>query len=321
MTIATAHSAAAGALVSAVLLTSCGSEPRDRGTDEIGRAAAVTTTSLLGTVAGAPGSDGATDGSAPPGAAATAGAKASPANGGATAAARSATSRGEVSAADVAAPPTTTASTEATTPPAKRRRPLRTGTYRYATTGFEQLDVGRNRHDYPSESTITFAADGCGVRSRWQPLPERWNETFTCLEGNGSALKELVSRREFSGQAKQSQHACLSGTWASPPDDGARKWSGRCANAGDELHLTGRVLPSEVVAIDGQRLEARRLDIVVEMRGSSRGSGLQQVWLHPDDGLPLRVKSSLDLEVYTMVGPTRYRETYELQLASLTPSG
>jgi hypothetical protein len=55
------------------------------------------------------------------------------------------------------------------------------------------------------------------------------------------------------------------------------------------------------------------------LRGSSRGTNPQDIWLALDGPYVVRETSTVDADVDTAFGTVRYHEEYELRLRSRTP--
>jgi hypothetical protein len=204
-------------------------------------------------------------------------------------------------------------------PSAPTSEPAPDGVYVYATSGYEELDVGGARHDYPAESTVTVTAWSCGRRFRWQPLRERWDERDTCPGEGGESLVAFRSHHEFFGRADEREFRCEPGSLAMPasPAPGTT-WTSRCRADGVLATTVGRVLGSEPFAIDGSVVEAVHFVLESRLEGGDRGTARYETWATAN-GVVLRQIAVVDSEARGPVGTVRYRERYELRLRSLTP--
>lgn len=198
--------------------------------------------------------------------------------------------------------------------------PLAEGVYVYDTTGYEELDVGGARHDYPAQTTITVTRVGCGLRLRWQPLRERWDERDVCPSPEGERLVAFRSHHEFFGRTDDRDFACEPGALARParPTPGTT-WSNRC-RAGETLATTtGRIVGPEVVDVGGEKVEVVHFVLESRIEGDGTGTARSEVWAVWETGLVVRQSTTVDSAQRAPVGTVGYRERFELRLQSLTP--
>ena len=102
------------------------------------------------------------------------------------------------------------ATVSASTVPATAPSLVEPGVYRYATTGWEDIDaLNGARHDYPAETAITVTAEGCGVRLRWDALRERRDEWRLCPTEEGIELQpDAIQYHEFFQQPQLEHLDC-----------------------------------------------------------------------------------------------------------------
>lgn len=231
------------------------------------------------------------------------------------------------------APPTPPAPAAPTTPaaaPSQARAPAGAhpspaagpaeGVYVYATTGSEELDVGGARHQYPAETTITVTRTGCGVRYRWQPLEERWDERDTCPSPAGERLVAFRSHHEFFGRSDERAFTCEPGSLARPaePRPGTT-WTNRCRAGTTVATTTGRILGIERLDVGGTAVEAVHFVLESRIDGDGTGTARYEVWALWDTGLVARQIAAVESTQQGPVGAVRYRERYDLRLRSLKP--
>lgn len=195
------------------------------------------------------------------------------------------------------------------------------GVYQYATTGHESLDaLGGARHDYPAETTVTIRHAGCGVRERWQPLEDRYDERSVCVTASSHDIEWYESSRSFFGQRDTRRLVCDPGAVAFSPDAPVgTEYRHRCVDADTDARNVVTVLPDEAITIDGETIQARRIRAVSDVTGDSRAHSEIESWVHPTSGLTLRRESVLDGTSAGPSGEVRYHEEYTMQLRSLRP--
>ena len=202
-----------------------------------------------------------------------------------------------------------------------RRTAPEPGVYSYATTGFESTDVlSGARHDYPSVSTITYAASGCGSEDRWQPLTSRFSANVLCRTAAGLELRSTQQHREFFGRVQAQAFTCPAGFTELPatPVVGHRS-SAVCRGTSGDLALSSRVLGAEVLAVGTSSLPVTHLELTGRLTGQTTGTISRDLWLDSATGLVVRVTGTADTRSDTLAGPARYTERYTLSLMSVSP--
>lgn len=221
-----------------------------------------------------------------------------------------------------AASPGTPPTQAAPTAPERPAQPsaVPEGVYVYATSGGEELDVGGARHEYPAETTITVTRVGCGVRHRWQPLEERWDERDTCPSPAGEQLVAFRSHHEFFGHRDERTFTCAPGSLARPaePHPGTT-WANRCRAGTTVATTTGRIVGTEPLAVGGTTVSAVHFVLESRIEGDGAGTARYEVWAKWDTGLMLRQLAAVSSTQQGPVGAVRYTERYELRLRSLEP--
>jgi hypothetical protein len=188
----------------------------------------------------------------------------------------------------------------------------------YATEGFEEADpFVTSRHDYPTESTITVRAGGCGLELRWDVLEGRSTTWESC---SGGELRRELELHTFFGTEDRRDYRCEPGARApaaaSAPGE---SWTNRCATDTTTETAVATVVALEPVSVDGRPVEALHVREQVTLSGLTDGEGVREWWLRPSDGLVLRHAYRNESVTGTAIGDVPYREQYELVLTSLEP--
>lgn len=196
------------------------------------------------------------------------------------------------------------------------------GVYRYRTDGFEKIDIfGGSRHDYPAETTMIVRPDVCGVRVRWQPLNDRWEERFQCVGRRGINVLGITNFRKFFGQAQVVGGGCDENALWAPATAAGDSWTAKCANPqGYAIELTAMEVGEEVLAVGDRNQPVVRIDAVWTITGEGRSSTTtRSIWLVRASGLIVRMQSKTDSQVAGPTGAGEYHEEFQLDLLSLTP--
>jgi len=209
----------------------------------------------------------------------------------------------------------------ATVPRSPSRRPPPDGVYVYATQGGEQTDaLSGQKHQYPSQTTITLTHAGCGSVARWQPLSERWDETEACQTTRGVTLRRYSMYHQFFHKGVREDFACGSDAVVMPWNQVAGDhWTFVCHSSGTTLDMAVRVVGFEMVDVGGRSIRAVHIRYDGRASGNDSGTETQDRWLTPDEGLFLRIVSSADIQTSTPFGRAHYLESYRIDLTSTSP--
>jgi hypothetical protein len=195
------------------------------------------------------------------------------------------------------------------------------GVYVYATEGAEQVDVlGGATHGYPAQTTLTVAVAGCGLRQRWAPIEERWDEEQLCRTEAGLERQTLHTHHQFFGIADDQEFVCQDGYVVLPSDPAVGDtWTTDCQ--ADSVHITGtgQVVGFEEREVAGTSVETVHVRIEETATGSSSGPSSDDYWLRTSDGLLIERASSVQSRSDSPVGTATYEEHFSLRLTSLTP--
>jgi hypothetical protein len=195
------------------------------------------------------------------------------------------------------------------------------GVYVYATEGQDSIDLlGGSTHTYPAETTLTITHTGCGIRQRWQPLEERWDEEEVCASDAGRERRKLDAHHEFFGIADDQAFRCEEGYLLLPadPEPGAT-WPTSCRSDDTVLTGTGEVIGLETREVGGVEVETVHVRVEEESTGANTGPSSDDYWLRAGDGLLIERVSTVATRSDSAVGSAAYAERFTLRLTSLTP--
>ncbi|MCE9622187.1 MAG: hypothetical protein K8R99_07585 [Actinomycetia bacterium] len=225
--------------------------------------------------------------------------------------------RASTVAATVLATTTTVAAELPTLPP--------TGVYLYTTEGRESIDaLEGTEHVYPDETTITFAATGCGVEMRWDALVERHDEWNLCVTSAGIELQPTGgSYHVFFGQEKIEPIVCdrtvllLPSDVAEPPTT-AEAVPLTCTIGGEPWLPVWQVLERGVRTVEGVDIAVQHVQMTVVDEDEFH-EHITLDWYLDDHGLLIAATLSKETLADTVLGGVTYKESYTLALKSLTP--
>ena len=194
------------------------------------------------------------------------------------------------------------------------------GVYVYATSGFESVSaLGGVRHRYPARSTITVTAAGCGVVLRWDVLTTRWNTLTLCPRGQALLLSAWSEQHEFFGRTDRTDWRCAATPWL--PAERSPGSASRLVCRSKDSTQTGTVsvVGTETVTVGSTRVRAVRVRAESEEAGGASGTLVDEHWLEPETGLPLRVAYRVRTVNPSPIGDVTFEERYDLRLVSLAP--
>ena len=229
--------------------------------------------------------------------------------------------------APVTAPASTGATTTGptTTGPTATSRPIlelpEPGVYRYATSGWEDVDaLSGARHDYPDETTITVTDEGCGVRLRWDALRERRDEWRLCATELGIELqRDAIQYHEFFQQPELEHLDCDRSVVVvpagEPPTDPVVQ---SCFLEEDPWIATWSAPEPATRTVAGNEVPVWHVRMTVT-DDDQYWEHTTLDWFFDDRGLPVAMASTKESSSPSPIGDVLYRENYELSAVSLTP--
>jgi hypothetical protein len=200
--------------------------------------------------------------------------------------------------------------------------PIPAGVYVYATSGEESISaLGGRRHQYPARSSITVTRAGCGMELRWDVLRRRhttWEVCSTTSQG-GQRLAAWEEAHNFVGRDDVTMWRCDGTAWLPADRSAGARSPYRCEGGDTSQRGTIVVLGEEAVTVGSTQVEAVRLRVGVTEDGEARGPLVEERWLEPVTGLPVRIRYRVTTENASPIGDVRFDERYDVRLTSLQP--
>lgn len=194
------------------------------------------------------------------------------------------------------------------------------GVYLYRTSGEESISaLGGRRHRYPTRSSLTVTSDGCGMELRWDVLRMRHNTWEVCSEGNGQRLAAWREAHNFVGRDDVTDWRCTMTAWLPSDRTPGSSSPYRCEGAGTNQRGGVTVVGEEALLVGSVRVDTVRLRIGVTETGEARGPLVEERWLEPVTGLPVRIRYRVTTENASPIGDVTFEERYDLRLVSLQP--
>ncbi|MBI5158111.1 MAG: hypothetical protein HZA58_08910 [Acidimicrobiia bacterium] len=188
------------------------------------------------------------------------------------------------------------------------------GVYRYATTGFEEVDaLAGARHDYPTETYLTIGAGPCGTMARWDALVERWVEWDHC--GPAFAVTGTRGYHEWFGVPDLEHESCPEPLPLVP--DAAVSVAGVTGDTTETYTITP--LGAEDLVEAGATVTTDHVRVSSVLSGATSGAANVEVWVLPGTVLVVRTTVDRHTTSPSRIGDVHYDEIYTLMLVSLTP--
>lgn len=198
--------------------------------------------------------------------------------------------------------------------------PIPTGVYVYATSGSESISaLGGRLHRYPRRSSITVTSNGCGMQLRWEVLRTRRNSWSVCQHGDGQRLESWEEAHNFVGRDDVTSWRCVATDWLPADRTPGSVSPYRCDGAGTRQRGTVTVVGEEAVTVGSVAVDTVRLRISVAETGEARGPLVEERWLEPATGLPIRLRYRVTTKNASLIGDVTFEERSELRLVSLEP--
>jgi hypothetical protein len=197
------------------------------------------------------------------------------------------------------------------------------GVYVYRTSGFDTADaLGGAEHAYPSSTTITVRADGCGVTTRWDVAVERWDETTACSTDTGIARRAFVAFHQFFGVDDTDHDRCTGDPRPLGVEQGTT-WTFQCVQDEDEsvTQWSGTVLGADVVTVGETPVPAEHVVLMTSGDPDDpRDNDMRiETWYAAGTDLIVREVGSRRTTDPSPIGDVHYEEQYEIGLTALEP--
>lgn len=212
-----------------------------------------------------------------------------------------------------------------TTLPAHEQTLPTTGVYRYATVGRESIDaLDGAEHVYPDETTITFGAADCGVEMRWDALVERHDQWNLCVTEAGIELQPSGGAYHvFFGEEKVESIECNRSVVLIPADPNdlsavSEPVALSCLIGGQPWFPVWEFLGRDQRTVEGAQVEVQHVRMTITDEDEFH-EHITLDWYLDDHGLLIAATLAKQTLADTVVGAVTYKESYTLELLSLTP--
>lgn len=198
--------------------------------------------------------------------------------------------------------------------------PIPPGVYVYETSGSESISaLGGTTHRYPRRSTITVTRAPCGMDLRWDVLKTRSTTWTVCTTGErAQELDGWIERHVFFGQTDTTTWDCRGSAWLADAAASAR--TSHSCDGGDSTQTGDVVIVGTVPLRVGEvMVDTVHLRLRAEETGVARGPLVEERWLEPETGLPIRLSYDVRTENDSPIGDVVFAERYHLRLTSLEP--
>lgn len=193
------------------------------------------------------------------------------------------------------------------------------GVYVYATKGYEETDaLAGQRHDYPSETTMTFREGGCGWIAHWQPLKERWEDSEFCETAQGAKMQTYTMYHEFFRRGQTEKFKC-DGYVHKKGDKPGDSWTFTCSSPNSTATSKVTVVALETLNVGGRPVKTTHIRYDITAKGANRGKLTQDRWLADSPRAMVKLVQTADLVTESPFGPVGYKEALRLDLKSLEP--
>ena len=200
-----------------------------------------------------------------------------------------------------------------------------TGVYRYTTVGRESIDaLDGTEHIYPDETTITFIVAGCGLEMRWDALVERHDEWNLCVTEAGIELQPNGGAYHvFYGEQKIEPIECdrtvvLIASETGEPVTDSEPVPLACTIGGEPWFPVWQVLERGVRTVEGTEVGVQHVRMTVTDEDEFH-EHITLDWYLDDSGLLISATLVKETLADTVLGGVTYKESYTLDLVSMTP--
>jgi hypothetical protein len=160
----------------------------------------------------------------------------------------------------------------------------------------------------------------CGVRERWQPLQERWDESELCFVGEAVEIRVFRKHNEFFQRQQTLIYECPAGSRVFDRSEpvGAQ-WTWQCRTSDAQIDTVTKVLGIEQRTVSGRQVELVRMRYESTLTGSSRGTQFQERLIEPKTGRVFSIKSDIDVQTNSPFGEVGYKEHYLIEALTIEP--
>jgi hypothetical protein len=204
------------------------------------------------------------------------------------------------------------------TMPGAAESPIPEGVYVYATQGFEKTDaLLGEKHDYPSQTTITVTGHACGASLLWRPVQGRSTRFVVCQTPDGWELRTQDERHTFYGSTETTTYRCIAALIR--PAAGATDWDVACSTGTTDEGGAGTLVGRESVPVGGKAVATDHTRWQVALSGETRGTSTYDFWFDRVTGIPVKLALVSHTANDSPIGEVHYDEDVTLVLTSLEP--
>ncbi len=195
------------------------------------------------------------------------------------------------------------------------------GVYVYKTSGGEKLSLAGISRSFPSASDMIVTDSKCSSMD-WVPLRQHIEGVQICRQPDGAlTMSQASSVESIAGVSTTQIIHCPRTAYFIPPDPQAgRRWSAVCHGPGQVDTITGDVIGTTALTVNGKVVSALHTRINTAVSGNATGSDPTDYWVSPTTGLVYRQREVVS--VSQSVGPlgsVHYSEDMAITMSSLLP--
>jgi hypothetical protein len=196
------------------------------------------------------------------------------------------------------------------------------GVYLYDTEGTESVSaLGGQANTYPKTSTHTIGHTPCGADARWDLLTGRYDLDTRCRAANGTwSLTRTVVSDRFFNQTQVDTSTCADLVELPADPKPGTKTQGRCVNGDAFTDYVYEILSLDRLTIDGQQVPTVHQRITFTQGGSRSGGGTEERWAQQGTNLVVKARRSESDDSPSPVGRVTYKQSYSIELRSVSPT-
>jgi hypothetical protein len=196
------------------------------------------------------------------------------------------------------------------------------GVYRYRTTGGEQLSLAGIDRAFPADTEAIVTDTRCAT-VEWEPLQQHTEGLVECpMADGGLGLSSALSYEQIAGTQTTDVIRCPATTYFVPPGpQPGRRWHGTCHATGQTVGVSGLVVGTSSVRVEGRAVPALHTRLTLTFSGSESGANPNDYWISLQDGLILRQRETVAVSQKAgPLGSVRYSEQMAITIDSTAPA-
>jgi hypothetical protein len=196
------------------------------------------------------------------------------------------------------------------------------GVYVYQTRGSEKLSLAGISRTFPSASDMIVTDSKCSSMD-WVPFEQHIEGLLLCRQSNGAlTMSQASSVESIAGVSTTQVIRCPSTAYFIPPGaHTGQRWSAVCHGPGQVDKISGEIIGSTTLSVNGQSVSALHTRINTAVSGVDTGIDPTDYWVSPQTGLIYRQREVVS--VSQSVGPlgaVHYNEEMAISMSSLLPA-